>query len=144
MGRLACDSSWNGSPSLALASRRNLVAGLKCSPTPSWVNVKRHSQMDSILDVLSVHREHKEAAQMVKQRLCSYIWDERGRGRWKKRDRMQFQPLSSAAWLVAIATWLRIPFHLPFLINSHSSPLPRQPSFVLKCLTTAAGLPPLF
>lgn len=38
----------------------------------------------------------------------------------RERDRMQLQPLSSAAWLVAIATWLRIPFHLPFLINSHS------------------------
>jgi len=39
--------------------------------------------MDSIVDVLSVHREHKEVAQMVKQSLCSYFWDERERGERK-------------------------------------------------------------
>lgn len=38
----------------------------------------------------------------------------------RERGRVQLQPLSSAAWLVAIATWLGIPFHLPFLINSYS------------------------
>lgn len=102
-------------------NKRNVVAGLKCSPRLSWVNMKWHSQMDSILDVLSVHREHKEAAQMVRLWLCSYFWDARGEGeRRRERDCMQLQPLSLAAWLVAIATWLRIPFHLPFLINSHS------------------------
>ena len=85
MGRLACDPSENGSQSLALARRKNIEAGLKCSPNPpsSWVNVKWHSQMDSIVDVLSVHREHKEVAQMVKQSLCSYFWDERERGERK-------------------------------------------------------------
>lgn len=117
-------------------NNKNIVAGLKCPTpstphprlhpsTPSRVNVKWHRQTDSIVDVLSVHWEHKEAAQMVKQRLCSYFlgW-EREEGREgeieKKKDCMQLQPLSSAAWPVAIATWLCIPFHLPFLINSHS------------------------
>ena len=46
---------------------------------------------------------------------------EGGRGRDRERDCMHLQPLSSAAWLVAIATWLCIPFHLPFLINPQFS-----------------------
>ena len=43
--------------------------------------------MDSILDVLSVHREHKEAAQMVKRRLCSYICDEGDGGREREMEK---------------------------------------------------------
>lgn len=50
----------------------------------------------------------------------AHISGMRGGGRDWERDCMQLQPLSSAAWLVAMATWLCIPFHLPFLINSHS------------------------
>ncbi len=102
MGRLACDPSWNGSHSQAWPQEKPHSV-IKVHPLPILSKCEM-TQMDGILDVLSVHREHKEAAPMVKQQLCTCIYDERGRGSDRERDRMQLQPLSSAAWLVAIAT----------------------------------------
>lgn len=65
--------------SLCWATRKKYCSRIKVLPQPSWVNVKWHSQMDRILDVLFVHRQHKESAHMVKRQLCSYFWNVRGR-----------------------------------------------------------------
>lgn len=102
--------------------------------------------MDSILDVLSVHREHKEAAQMVKWRLCLCIWDERGRER-ERRERKG--PRATPAFILGCmaSCYSNMTWHSfsPAVFDQFLLlPLPRQPSFVLKCLATAADFPPVF
>lgn len=141
-------------------NNKNIVAGLKCPTpstphprlhpsTPSRVNVKWHRQTDSIVDVLSVHWEHKEAAQMVKQRLCSYFlgWErEEGReGEIEKKKGLHATPAFILGCMASCYSNMTLHSFSPAVFDQFSLLLlPRQPSFVLKCLTTAADLPPLF
>lgn len=117
IGKLACDPFWNGIDAPHLAIKANIVVGFKCSPTLM-------SRCDAFgwTVYLTCYLFTESIRKLLRWSSSSsaHICGMREGGRDKERDCMQLQPLSLAAWLVAIATWLCIPFHLPFLINSHS------------------------
>lgn len=132
-------------------NRKKLVVGLKCSlillaemwiDTVQWMVFLMHNLFNNSISLCC------SAGQAVSVFIYLGWKSKRAHKREQERDEardcMQLQPLYSAAWPVAMATWLHIPFHLPFLINFHSCLSLCQPSIVLKCLSIAADLPPLF
>jgi len=104
---------------------------IKVLPPPR-VNGKWHSRMDRILDMLFVHQKHTEAAQMVKRQ----VW-----GRDRERSCTHATPAFILRCMASCYSNMTSHSFSPAVFDQFSlMRLPQQPSFVLKYLTTAAGL----
>lgn len=111
-----------------------MVAGLKCPSTPVSECIMAQSD-GRILDKLSVHQKHKEAMTLL-------ISDKRQRKRQRKG--LLATPAFILGCMASCYSNMTLHSFSPAVFDQFSFlPLSHQPSFVLKCLTTAADLPSL-